>query len=133
MVPFWPLLYLARPMGGDYYIRGTIWVLRVFSKFFLKNHARVVEFSYVNFAPLNLYPTYNQPQSPRVTVPCSPVNPHPGELAVKAPFLWQKAQGAEMFLGVFKFSKHLPSGPMLSISRNVRLSVRLCVCVCVHF
>ena len=25
------------------------------------------------------------------------------------------------------FSKHRPSGPMLSISRNVRLSVRLCV------
>ena len=27
-----------------------------------------------------------------------------------------------------KFSKHLPSGPMLSISRNVCLSFRLCVC-----
>ena len=26
------------------------------------------------------------------------------------------------------FSKHRPSGPMLSISRNVRLSVRLSVC-----
>ena len=29
------------------------------------------------------------------------------------------------------FSKHLPSGPMLSISQNVRLSVRLCVCLSV--
>ena len=28
-----------------------------------------------------------------------------------------------------QFSKHQPSGPMLSISRNVRLSIRLCVCV----
>ena len=25
--------------------------------FYLKNHARVVKFSYLNFAPLNLYPT----------------------------------------------------------------------------
>ena len=32
-----------------------------------------------------------------------------------------------------RFSKHRPSGPMLAISRNVRLSVRLCVCVSVHF
>ena len=35
------------------------------------------------------------------------------------------------------FSKHRPSGPMLSISRNVRLSVRLfvrlSVCLCVQF
>ena len=35
------------------------------------------------------------------------------------------------------FSKHRPSGPMLSISRNVRpsvcLSVCLSVCMCVHF
>jgi hypothetical protein len=31
------------------------------------------------------------------------------------------------------FSKHRPSGPMLSISRNVRLSVCLSVCVSVHF
>ena len=31
----------------------------------------------------------------------------------------------------FRFSKHRPSGPMLSISRNVRLSVCLCVCVSV--
>ena len=31
------------------------------------------------------------------------------------------------------FSKHRPSGPMLSISRNVRLSVRLSVCLSVHF
>ena len=29
------------------------------------------------------------------------------------------------------FSKHRPSGPMLSISRNVRLSVCPCVCLCV--
>ena len=29
------------------------------------------------------------------------------------------------------FSKHRPSGPMLSISRNVRPSVRVCVCPCV--
>ena len=33
------------------------------------------------------------------------------------------------FLG--PFSKHLPSGPMLSISRNVRLCVRVFVCVSV--
>ena len=31
------------------------------------------------------------------------------------------------------FSKHRPSGPMLSISRNVRLCVRLSVCLSVHF
>ena len=31
------------------------------------------------------------------------------------------------------FSKHRPSGPMLSISRNVRLSVCPSVCVSVHF
>ena len=31
------------------------------------------------------------------------------------------------------FSKHRPSGPMLSISRNVRVCVCLSVCVCVHF
>ena len=30
-----------------------------------------------------------------------------------------------------KFSKHRPSGPMLSISRNVRLSVCPSVCLCV--
>ena len=30
-----------------------------------------------------------------------------------------------------KRPKHRPSGPMLSISRNVRPSVRLCVCLCV--
>ena len=30
-----------------------------------------------------------------------------------------------------RFSKHRPSGPMLSISRNVRLSVCPCVCLCV--
>ena len=29
------------------------------------------------------------------------------------------------------FSKHRPSGPMLSISRNVRLCVCVCVSVCV--
>ena len=29
---------------------------------------------------------------------------------------------------VVSFSKHRPSGPMLSISRNVRLSVCPCVC-----
>ena len=32
-----------------------------------------------------------------------------------------------------QFSKHRPSWPMLSISRNVRLSVCLSVCVSVHF
>ena len=31
----------------------------------------------------------------------------------------------------FTFSKHRPSGPMLSISRNVRLCVRLSVCLSV--
>ena len=31
----------------------------------------------------------------------------------------------------FPFSKHRPSGPMLSISRFVRPSVRLSVCLCV--
>ena len=31
----------------------------------------------------------------------------------------------------FQFSKHRPSGPMLSISQNVCLSVCLSVCVCV--
>ena len=30
---------------------------------------------------------------------------------------------------MYLFSKHRPSGPMLSISLNVRLSVRLSVCV----
>ena len=30
------------------------------------------------------------------------------------------------------FSKHRPSGPLLSISRNVRLCVRLSVCLSVH-
>ena len=30
---------------------------------------------------------------------------------------------------IFLFSKHRPSGPMLSISRNVRLSVCLCDCL----
>ena len=30
-----------------------------------------------------------------------------------------------------KFSKHRPSGPMLSISRDVRLCVCVSVCVCV--
>ena len=30
-----------------------------------------------------------------------------------------------------KFSKHRPFGPMLSISRNVRPSVRMSVCLCV--
>ena len=34
---------------------------------------------------------------------------------------------------LFKFSKHRPSGPMLSISRNVRPSVCVSVCPCVHF
>ena len=34
-------------------------------------------------------------------------------------------------LSQVEFSKHRPSGPMLSISRNVRLSVRLSVCPCV--
>ena len=28
------------------------------------------------------------------------------------------------------FSKHRPTGPMLSISRNVHMCVCLCVCVC---
>ena len=42
------------------------------------------------------------------------------------------------FLLLFSiFSKHQPSGPMLSISQNVRLRVRVSVCpsvcVCVHF
>ena len=32
----------------------------------------------------------------------------------------------------WSFSKHRPSGPMLSISRNVRLSVCLSVCLSVH-
>ena len=32
-----------------------------------------------------------------------------------------------------RFSKHQPSGPMLSISRFVRPSVRVCVCPSVHF
>ena len=36
------------------------------------------------------------------------------------------------WLGEF-FSKHRPSGPMLSISRFVRLSVCLSVCLFVHF
>ena len=31
------------------------------------------------------------------------------------------------------FSKHRPSGPMLSISRNVHMCVCVFVCVCVHF
>ena len=31
----------------------------------------------------------------------------------------------------FKFSKHRPSGPMLSISQNVHMCVCLCVCVSV--
>ena len=30
--------------------------LHFFVNFYLKNHARVVKFSYLNFAPLNLYP-----------------------------------------------------------------------------
>ena len=33
----------------------------------------------------------------------------------------------------FSFSKHRPSGPMLSISRNVHLSARVSVRPCVHF
>ena len=33
----------------------------------------------------------------------------------------------------YLFSKHRPSGPMLSISQNVRLSVGPCVRLCVHF
>ena len=46
------------------------------------------------------------------------------------PSLWTNIGGQ-------KFSKHRPSGPMLSISQNVRLSVRrsvcLSVCLSVHF
>ena len=33
---------------------------------------------------------------------------------------------------IHTFSKHWPSGPMLSISRNVRLSVRVSVCLSVY-
>ena len=34
-------------------------LFRVFSPFYLKNHARVVKFSYLNFAPLKLYPIFD--------------------------------------------------------------------------
>ena len=44
-------------MGGGYF-RGTKWVVYSFSQFYLKkNHVWVVKFSYLNFAPLNLYPS----------------------------------------------------------------------------
>ena len=32
-------------------------LFRVLVHFYLKNHARVVKFSYLDFAPLNLFPT----------------------------------------------------------------------------
>ena len=38
-------------------------LFKVFSPFLPKNHARVVKFSYLNFAPLNLYPTCDRPNS----------------------------------------------------------------------
>ena len=41
--------------------------------------------------------------------------------------LWQPWNDSSDFF-FFLFSKHRPSGPMLSISRNVRLSVRPSVC-----
>ena len=38
-----------------------------------------------------------------------------------------------MVVRIVPFSKHRPSGPMLSISQNVRPCVCLSVCVSVHF
>ena len=45
----------------------------------------------------------------------------------------KKTKLVHTYLTMKTFSKHRPSGPMLSISRNVRPSVRVCVCpsVCV--
>ena len=46
--------------------------------------------------------------------------------------IWFRKQILDPF-SQLKFSKHRPSGPMLSISRDVHMFVCLCVCLCVHF
>jgi hypothetical protein len=52
-------------------------------------------------------------------------------LGINADFYEPKKKLIQSAIAMKFFSKHRPSGPMLSISRNVRLCVCLCVCLSV--
>ena len=54
-----------------------------------------------------------------------------GAFCLLVEFYWEGSVSGACAAGYIYFSKHWPFGPMLSISRNVCVSVRLSVCLCV--